>query len=269
MLFLEEVRDRPLTRSGACFARTLRVTHDDMDASMPPNRRPSENGQPYPDACRATHAMDIVGQRWAIPVMRELMLGPRRFSDLENHVYGISERALANRLAALEAAGVVVRGAQTLGASEEIYELTEWGYAAEPILWMLGGWAMRSPLHDPTRPLSAASLLLSMKVMLDREAAAPLTGIIRMKLNGEDYFAELDRGDIEVGRGRPDKVRVTITGEPAILAGWLFGSGDDETLAAADKLAVEGDLAFAMRFADCFEVPEKAPLPSDDETLLP
>ena len=236
---------------------------------MLPAGRPPEDRPLYRDACRAAHAMDIVGQRWAVPVMRELMLGPRRFSEIENNVFGISEAALAQRLASLEAAGVLTRQALAPPLSDEIYELTDWGYAAEPILWMLSGWAMQSPLHDPARPLSAASLLLSMKVMLNRDAAAPLTGIIRMKLSGEDYYATLEQGDIEVGRGRPEKVRVTITGEPAILAGWLFGSGDDETLAAADKLAVEGDLAFAMGFADCFDVPEKAPLPDADETPLP
>ena len=236
---------------------------------MLPAGRPPEDRPLYRDACRAAHAMDIVGQRWAIPVLRELMLGPRRFSEIENNVFGISEAALAQRLASLEAAGVLTRQALAPPLSDEIYELTDWGYAAEPILWMLSGWAMQSPLHDPARPLSAASLLLSMKVMLNRDAAAPLTGIIRMKLSGEDYYAALEQGDIEVGRGRPEKVRVTITGEPAILAGWLFGSGDDETLAAADKLAVEGDLAFAMGFADCFDVPEKAPLPDADETPFP
>lgn len=236
---------------------------------MLPAGRPPEDRPLYRDACRAAHAMDIVGQRWAIPVLRELMLGPRRFLEIENNVFGISEAALAQRLASLEAAGVLTRQALPPPLSDEIYELTDWGYAAEPILWMLSGWAMQSPLHDPTRPLSAASLLLTMKVMLDRNAAAPLTGTIRMKLRGEDYFAALTQGDIEVGRGRPSDARVTINGDPAILAGWLFGRGDEETLAAADRLAVEGDLAFAMAFVDCFDVPDEAPLPGARDEPFP
>jgi len=213
--------------------------------------------------------MNIVGERWAIPVMRELMLGPRRFSEIENNVDGISENALAQRLGSLEAAGVLVRRTLPPPAWEHVYELTPWGYAAEPILWMLGGWGMQSPLYDHSRPLSATSLMLSIKVMLDREAAASLTGTIRMRLNGEDYYADLTQGDIEVGRGRPENVRVTISGEPAILAGWLFDSDEEAMLAAADRLAVEGDLAFAMRFVDCFHLPEKAPLADGQDRQQP
>src|SRR4028118_2042710 len=111
----------------------------------------------YDDACGAAHALDLVGERWALLVMRELMLGPKRFSDLRADLPGISANVLTQRLEGLEAAGVLVRRKLPPPASTQAYELTPWGYEAEPIFQVLGRWAARSPGHDPTLPLRANS----------------------------------------------------------------------------------------------------------------
>src|SRR5919205_2844126 len=121
----------------------------------------------YEDACGAAHALDLVGERWALLVMRELMLGPKRFSDLRADLPGISASVLTQRLEGLEAAGVLVRRKLPPPAGTQVYELTEWGYESEPIFQALGRWAARSPLHDPTLPFSAASFCLSLRTMLD------------------------------------------------------------------------------------------------------
>src|SRR4028118_2246009 len=128
----------------------------------------------YEDACAAAHALDLVGERWALPVMRELMLGPKRFSDLRASLPGISANVLTQRLEGLEAAGVLVRKKLPPPASAQVYELTPWGYESEPIFQTLGRWAARSPQHDPTLPLSAVSLFLSFRTMLDPERARRL-----------------------------------------------------------------------------------------------
>ena len=99
--------------------------------------------------------------------MRELMLGPKRFSDLRADLPGISANVLTQRLEGLEAAGVLVRRKLPPPASAQVYELTPWGYESEPIFQALGRWAARSPAHDPTLPLSAVSLLLSFRTMFD------------------------------------------------------------------------------------------------------
>src|SRR3712207_3449963 len=98
----------------------------------------------YEDACGAAHALDLVGERWALLVMRELMLGPKRFSDLRADLPGISANVLTQRLEGLEAAGVLVRRKLPPPASVQVYELTPWGYESEPIFQALGRWAARS-----------------------------------------------------------------------------------------------------------------------------
>src|SRR3954449_5481225 len=115
----------------------------------------------YEDACAAAHALDLVGDRWALLVMRELMLGPKRFSDLRASLPGISANVLTQRLEGLETAGVLVKRKLPPPAAAQVYELTEWGYESEPIFQALGRWAARSPTHDPSLPLSAVSLFLS------------------------------------------------------------------------------------------------------------
>ena len=100
----------------------------------------------YDDACGTAHALDLVGERWALLVIRELMLGPKRFSDIKAGLPGISANVLTQRLEGLETAGVLVRKRLPPPASSQVYELTPWGYEAEPIVQSLGKWAARSPL---------------------------------------------------------------------------------------------------------------------------
>src|SRR5215210_6107967 len=139
----------------------------------------------YDDACGAAHALDLVGERWALLVIRELMLGPKRFGDLRADLPGISANVLTQRLESLEAAGVLVRRKLPPPASVQVYELTAWGYESEPIFQALGRWAARSPQHDPTLPLSAVSLFLSFRTMLDAERARGLRARIGFRFGEE------------------------------------------------------------------------------------
>src|SRR5918998_537289 len=136
----------------------------------------------YEDACGAAHALDLVGERWALLVMRELMLGPKRFSDLRSDLPGISANVLTQRLEGLEAAGLLVRRRLPPPASTQVYELTQWGYEVEPIIQSLGRWAARSPDHDPTLPISAVSIMLSFRTMFDSESARGIEARIGFRL---------------------------------------------------------------------------------------
>src|SRR3954447_18135280 len=107
----------------------------------------------YDEACGTALALELVGERWSLLIMRELMFGGRRFSDLRSGLSGGSANILAQRLERLERVGITQRRKLPPPASVQIYELTPWGYEAEIILQELGRWAMRSPLHDPTLPL--------------------------------------------------------------------------------------------------------------------
>jgi DNA-binding HxlR family transcriptional regulator len=212
----------------------------------------------YEDACAAAHALDLVGERWALLVMRELMLGPKRFSDLRASLPGISANVLTQRLEGLEAAGVLGRKKLPPPASTQVYELTEWGYESEPIFQALGRWAARSPSHDPTLPFSTASLLLSLRTMLDPLRAEGLDARIGFRLGEETFLARLAGGRIEIARGALDGADLVFTGTPPVLAGAIYGGQPMEALEGAGALRIEGDRALAEQFIGLFPLPPKA-----------
>ena len=167
--------------------------------------------------------MDLIGERWSMPLIRELLLGPRRFGDLKTSLNGISANVLTQRLEGLEAAGVLVRRKLPPPASVQVYELTPWGYEAAPIFQALGRWAVRSPYHDPTRPFSPVSLMLSLKTMLSPAAAGDLAAKIQLVMNDEPFFwARNQQGDIRVGRGEIDDPDLLIRGTPSGMAGYVY-----------------------------------------------
>src|SRR5215217_1244889 len=172
----------------------------------------------YEDACAAAHALDLVGERWALLVMRELMLGPKRFSDLRADLPGISANVLTQRLEGLEAAGVLVRRKLPPPSSVQVYELTDWGYEAEPIFQVLGRWAARSPGHDPTLPLSANSLMLSFRTMADPPLIAGVTATIGFRLGRENFLVRVEEREVLAERTDPANADLIFTGPPPAIA---------------------------------------------------
>jgi len=215
----------------------------------------------YDDACATAHALDLIGERWALLVMRELMLGPKRFSDLRASLPGISANVLTQRLEGLEAAGILVRRRLPPPAATQVYELTEWGYESEPIFQALGRWAARSPAHDPTLPFSTVSLMLSMRTMLDAQRAAGIDARIGFRLGDETFLARLSGGRIAVARSPLDEADVTLTGAAPVLAAAIYGGQPLAALEAGGALRIEGDRALAERFVALFPLPPKAARP--------
>ena len=189
--------------------------------------------------------------------MRELMLGPKRFSDLRADLPGISANVLTQRLEGLEAAGILVRRKLPPPASAQVYELTPWGYESEPIFQALGRWAARSPQHDPTLPLSAVSLFLSFRTMLDAERARGLVARIGFRIGAETFLARLARGRIDIERGPLENVDVVFAGAAPAIAAAVYGGQPLTALERAGMLAVEGDRALAERFVTLFPLPPK------------
>jgi DNA-binding HxlR family transcriptional regulator len=210
----------------------------------------------YEDACGTAHALDLIGERWALLVMRELMFGPKRFSDLRSDLPGISANVLTQRLEGLEAAGVLVRRKLPPPASTQVYELTPWGYESEPIFQALGRWAVRSPEHDPRLPLSSASLLLSFKTMFDPERARGISGRIGFQLGRESFVVTVKDGSLNVERGLADGVDLLIAGSPSLVAAAVYGQPLAE-LESAGALSVEGDRELAELFLKLFPLPPK------------
>jgi DNA-binding HxlR family transcriptional regulator len=211
----------------------------------------------YDDACGAAHALDLVGERWALLVIRELMLGPKRFGDLRRDLPGISANVLTQRLEGLEETGVLVRRRLPPPVSAQVYELTPWGYEAEPILQVLGRWATRSPNHDPSLPLSAVSLLLSFRTMCDPARAKGVRLRIGLHIGEENYVVRVAGGRVEAERGEAEGADFTLTGAAPAIAGAVYGGLPLETLEAEGALKVEGDRAAAEKFVTLFPLPAK------------
>lgn len=228
-----------------------RITHTDEAARR---RR-------YEDACAAAHALDLVGDRWALLVVRELLLGPRRFGDLRGGLPGISANVLTQRLAALGAAGILRHRRLPPPAAVPVYELTPWGYESEPVFQALGRWAARSPAHDPSLPLGAVSLMLSLRTMLDPGRAAGIEARIGFLLGADAFDGHLAGGRLEIVAGTPAGADLTFAGTPTAVAAALYGGQPLPALEAAGALVVEGDRALAERFLTLFPLPPKAARP--------
>lgn len=218
---------------------------------------PEGRGRRYEDACAAAHALDLVGERWALLVMRELMLGPKRFSDLRASLPGISANVLTQRLEGLEAAGVLVKHRLPPPSNVQVYELTAWGYEAEPIFQALGRWAARSPFHDASLPFSAASLFLSFRTMFDATRAGDLEARLGFDLGSEQFVVRISGGRLKGSRGGLERADVTFRGPPTSVAGAVYGGVPIPELEAQGALTVEGDRALAERFITFFPLPEK------------
>ena len=211
----------------------------------------------YDDACGTAHAMDLVGERWALLVMRELMVGPKRFSQLRADLPGISANVLTQRLEGLEASGVLRRRKLPPPASAQVYELTPWGYESEPIFQALGRWAARSPSHDPTLPFSAASLMPSLRTMFDPVRAGDAEARVGFRLGTETFLVTIAEGELRFARGEADGADLVLTGPPPVLAAVIYGGRPLDAMIAAGALEAAGDRALADRFVTWFPLPPK------------
>jgi DNA-binding HxlR family transcriptional regulator len=220
-------------------------------------RKPAEKRH-YDDACATAHALDLIGDRWALPVIRELMFGPKRFTDLRRDLPAISANVLTQRLEGLEETGVVIRHKLPPPASAWVYELTSWGYTSEPIFQVLGRWGAMSPFHDPTGPLSASSARLSFRTMIDAGRAEGLSARIGFTFGEESFVGTIADGGIAIERGPARNVDLLFAGEPRMLAAAVYGGVPLDALAADGALRIEGDHALAQRFITLFPLPAKA-----------
>lgn len=214
----------------------------------------------YDDACASAHALELLGERWALLIVRELMLGGRRFSDLRAELPGISANVLGQRLEELEARGVVQRRRLPPPARVQVYELTPWGHDAEPILQALARWAVRSPHRPPGLPISGVGLLLSFRTMFDPKRAKGVDAVIGFRFGEAGYLARIDRIGCDVVRGEIGEGQCTFTGTPDAMAAAVYGSAPLTELEATGSLAVTGDRGLARRFTTWFPLPPPLPL---------
>ncbi len=213
--------------------------------------RRTEAKRSYDDACGLAHALELVGERWALLVMRELMFGPRRFSELRADLPGISANVLAQRLAELEERGLVRRTRLPPPAAVQVYEATDWGLEAAPVIRQLGKWAVRSTRHDPGQQVSRVSIMMSMQTMFDAERARNFTGRAGFRFGETTYVVDVRDGAIDVSKSPLDGCDFIFTAGSEEIAAVLYGG------APIDAIDVQGDLALARRFVTLFPLPPK------------
>ena len=215
----------------------------------------------YDDGCGTAHALDLIGERWALLVMRELMLGPKRFSDIRADLPGISANTLTQRLEGLEKAGLVLREKLPPPASGQVYGLSEWGHQLLPVMGALGRWAVRSPDHDPGQHFSAVSLMLSFMAMNQPAITAGFDATLGFRLGRENYLLSMKEGAVRAARGEPAGADAIFEGAPGAVAAAVYGGVPIASLEADGSLRIEGDRAVAERFITLFPLPPKATRP--------
>ena len=211
----------------------------------------SEEKRRFDDACGLAHAMELLGERWAMLVLRELAYGPRRFSELKADLQGISANVLTQRLSELEVRGLVRKTKLAPPASVQVYEATGWGLEAIPVIASLGRWAARSPLHNPALRMSHVSVVMSLQTLISAERAEGLDARVGFRFGDTNYVVTVHDGALDVARGDGGPCDVTFIGSPTDIAGVIHGG------APFDTIRVEGDLELADRFRTLFPLPEK------------
>jgi DNA-binding HxlR family transcriptional regulator len=213
----------------------------------------------YGEACRFAYALDLIGERWALLVVRELLLGPKRFTDLRGGLPHASPNILSERLRELEQAGVVHRRKLPPPAASQVYELTEWGKELEPVVTQLGAWGARSPVPPEHRKISASSIVLALRSLFDAEAAGDLEASYELRLGEESFHVGIAGGELDLGRGEAQEPSATIETDPGTLAALLTGQLPLEDALDSDAASIEGSKQSARSFLKLFPMPEPCP----------
>ena len=206
----------------------------------------------YDDPCGIARALDVVGDRWALLVVRELMFGPKRFLQLRSGLHGVSPNVLSQRLRDLEDAGLVRRDVLEPPASVAVYELTARGRALEPVLLELGRWGSQEPVTT-ARELSVSALLVALKTVFDPAAAAD--AVYGLRVDGQWFRLAVTGQSIDITAGRPPHPTVTFDTGAATLRAVAFGREPVAEAQREGRLAVHGDQDAAERFPRMFPVP--------------
>lgn len=209
----------------------------------------------YDDPCGVARALDVVGERWALLVVRDLLLGPKRFTDLAAGLPGLSQNVLSQRLRDLEAAGVVAR--RTLGppSGARVYELTPAGAELREVVTALARWGSRAP-RVTGGALGVDALALALTTTFDAAAAGDRRAVLALHVGADRLTARVADGRVEVVRGDPADPDAVVTADAAALQAVVFGG------APLPEGAVTGDGAAAEWFVRLF--PRPVPRPAQD-----
>jgi DNA-binding HxlR family transcriptional regulator len=213
------------------------------------------NKRKYGDRCGVARALDLIGERWALLVVRELLLGPKRFTDLRAGLPHVSADVLSQRLRELERDGIVQRRTLAPPAGSRVYELTDRGMELEPVILALGRWGSGAPFPPGDARLGVDSAILALRTLFDPAAADGLNATYELRLGDQRFHARVADGRLEVARGSAENPDASIDTDTGTLSALLWhGRRLPEALRARD-IGIEGSRPAAERFLRLFPLP--------------
>jgi len=200
----------------------------------------------YGDRCGVARALDVVGERWALLIVRELVLGPKRFSNLRGGLPRVAPDVLSQRLRELEGAGVLRRATLPPPSNARVYELTEWGQELEPLVVGLGRWGSRAPFPGGDADLGTDAFVIALKTLFEPGGFA---GVVDLRLGGDRFALTVRGGKFDARRGSPEDPDLAILADPEPLAAAMWHGGP------LDDVELLGDVALFDRFRALFPAP--------------
>ena len=212
----------------------------------------------YGDGCPAAHALDLVGERWSLLIVRELVLGPKRFTDLRGGLHGASANVISQRLRALESHGVITRRRLPPPAASRVYELTEWGRELEGVIVRLLRWGARSASMPLDTAIGTDALILSLRGLFMPVAAQDFDAAFELWIGDRPFIAEILDSQLLLAPGRPEHPHAVIRTDAEPLKRLTLGGRSLDVSLHAGRITIQGDQAMAERFLGMFRLPEPA-----------
>ncbi len=209
----------------------------------------------YGQFCGLSHALDLIGSRWTLMIVRELLVEPKRFTELENGLPGIPTNVLSTRLRDLEEHGLVVRRLLPRPANSVVYELTEYGRELEEPMMRLGHWGAKSlPAFKSTDFVSSNSITLGLRAMFHPEAAQGIDMTFEVPMRDFVVQGRIDDGVLSVPVECSDQPDLSIQGDPTTMMELFNGRESAADAIAAQRIAIDGSLDDAERFFQIFHL---------------
>jgi DNA-binding HxlR family transcriptional regulator len=191
----------------------------------------------YGDQCGVARSLDVIGERWALLVVRELLLGPKRFNDLLAGLPGASPNVISQRLRELTESGVIRQRDLGPPARVRVYELTDWGRDLEPVVLHLGQWGSRAPLPEDAA-WGLDSLLIALQATADPAVA---NGRYELRVGTEVFTVDGTSGSVRVRRGTADSPEATVTTDADTLHDVAVGMRPIAAAVESGDLRLDGD----------------------------
>jgi DNA-binding HxlR family transcriptional regulator len=196
----------------------------------------------------------MVGERWAILVVRELLFGPQRFSDIRRGLPNASSNLVADRLRELEERGVIQRRKLAPPTSAWVYELTNWGRELEPVILALGGWGLRAPFPDGPVAHSASSMMLFIRGGAHPELQD--RSVYRVQLHESVFTVRTEAGQVHVEQGEPAEADAAIRTDPDTFDALLAKPAGLRAAMSDGRVQVSGDLPALRRLLRSVDYPD-------------